>query len=902
MARKRRGSVALARRSTRSSRSSSLQDDNESEPPLESETSPKETEIEEKLDDSSNDKLPYNETDSDSKNDDCLSEHYDISDSTNTTHNEEKASSSLITLDVQQIVLGDCTGEVRVGKGDEIIVGHGEEVMWDGDVEEVVYESMDIDEQDSPSSEVEDDSDHFIEDNDGDGDQLIIMNEDGEVYGDKDNRYVIVVSNEYECSNDIQGIDLSELPEGSCEIITVVRESDNENSQESTEIQCDNINDVIGTSDGVIHNISISQYHSDDENMATANFEGKEKSDEKPVMVHYFSEISKESNLEMTSDRTHSETADSELDKKCNSSEKNFKTVRVGSEAEELNSTIKDLKLENNDNITYESEKTSDNIVDAGIQFINVRKTIGNFQEHFDIKQDKILVPVFQNQNDYNSSKFVKESSTISGKGIESAEIKIEDLIEEKNSFNNSLSSTNVISCSVITNDSEHFNSLCKVTEVGDQNVEDNDENKEILKEHLNCEVKVERLQDCTISKFDNSNLNCETEIRNICLGDEIILNPNVHHMVKNKDINESLKERELIKDARHKISDECKLVLDENVLNYDESEDKDVTNLEKNLQLEENCKSNQNQKETIAEEMSMDGSQQDMDISLESSDEGNKVNNDEDITNDKSRVIKDLSNEESHIDTDLRTKGSQLNKDFRSECSHLYKELYREGSCIDKYSSSEGIKTSQNKDCNTSKETKTLKNEGSDIPKTEDILQESSNIKDNDEDKQSVFRSRSGSTDTTGSDSGSNSGSGRRRSSRLKSIGMTKPTADSDGGGKWNSLSGPQPIPATPPVPGYELDKPVKVKSRWRRSSELEMGGVTKRSYDIDINNSSHSRFTDSDNTVTPPRPFQPTTPPSPAPSDKGYSEDKEVEERLRNFQQITSNMYLTERYVSID
>nr|XP_033327468.1 probable histone-lysine N-methyltransferase CG1716 [Megalopta genalis] len=148
-------------------------------------------------------------------------------------------------------------------------------------------------------------------------------------------------------------------------------------------------------------------------------------------------------------------------------------------------------------------------------------------------------------------------------------------------------------------------------------------------------------------------------------------------------------------------------------------------------------------------------------------------------------------------------------------------------------------------------------------------------NSSSNDIDKKVEFRSRSGSTDTTGSESGSNS-SGVRRSSRIRSIGLMKqrsrgrglvskpnidvskssaqqerekisnstaltaqeikvdnpPELQSD---KENNVSKTvntfdslTPLATTCNTTGYDSDscKPVKVKSRWRRSSELEMGG----------------------------------------------------------------------------
>ncbi|XP_076636697.1 SET domain containing 2 [Colletes latitarsis] len=140
-----------------------------------------------------------------------------------------------------------------------------------------------------------------------------------------------------------------------------------------------------------------------------------------------------------------------------------------------------------------------------------------------------------------------------------------------------------------------------------------------------------------------------------------------------------------------------------------------------------------------------------------------------------------------------------------------------------------------------------------------------------NDTEKRVEFRSRSGSTDTTGSESGSNS-SAVRRSSRIRSIGLmkqrsrgrglvTKPNIDitksstqekvqnsvliaqdaklenaaelqsdkennvSKTGNTYDSFV---PLATGCNATGYDSDscKPVKVKSRWRRSSELEMGG----------------------------------------------------------------------------
>lgn len=162
------------------------------------------------------------------------------------------------------------------------------------------------------------------------------------------------------------------------------------------------------------------------------------------------------------------------------------------------------------------------------------------------------------------------------------------------------------------------------------------------------------------------------------------------------------------------------------------------------------------------------------------------------------------------------------------------------------------------------------------------DVSKEELVVKD-EEGRQNVFRSRSGSTDTTGSESGSNSSFSRRRSVRIKSIGVSK-QIESDVSYKSN-LASLVTSTSTPPVPGYEPDKPVKVKSRWRRSSELEMGSGNKRQQEVDAIHVNRS----ADSTCA--RSSQPTTPPDSPPS------DKEVEDVLSSFQHLSINEYHTER-----
>lgn len=160
-------------------------------------------------------------------------------------------------------------------------------------------------------------------------------------------------------------------------------------------------------------------------------------------------------------------------------------------------------------------------------------------------------------------------------------------------------------------------------------------------------------------------------------------------------------------------------------------------------------------------------------------------------------------------------------------------------------------------------------------------------------EEKQSAFRSRSGSTDTTGSESGSNSSSGRRRSGRIKSIGATK-QSELEPVSKAQNVSSNSLVSSTstltPPVPGFDLGKPVKVKSRWRRSSELEMGSNLRRQQELEVINA-NARLTDPDNLSTLPiLSSEPGTPDSPLP-------DREVDDILSNFQHLACNEYLTER-----
>ncbi|KAG8042547.1 hypothetical protein G9C98_005181 [Cotesia typhae] len=226
--------------------------------------------------------------------------------------------------------------------------------------------------------------------------------------------------------------------------------------------------------------------------------------------------------------------------------------------------------------------------------------------------------------------------------------------------------------------------------------------------------------------------------------------------------------------------------------------------------------------------------------------------------------------------------------------------------------------------------------------------------------DKKVGFRSRSGSTDTTGSESGSNS-SNVRRSSRIRSQGLMKPrsrgrglvtkpiadflklpserdklqpvntpvqalrdTPDSQSetqSDKENSIKTPlsefNASISSSLITGYDSDstKPVKVKSRWRRSSELEMhagsrlsfGGLTAGPTTSDISNSLpviaeavtiplfSSKDTEKDlNGSGNPSPVPAVIPAVPE------EKDKEIEDRLSQFEYLKENLYLTERYTN--
>lgn len=154
-------------------------------------------------------------------------------------------------------------------------------------------------------------------------------------------------------------------------------------------------------------------------------------------------------------------------------------------------------------------------------------------------------------------------------------------------------------------------------------------------------------------------------------------------------------------------------------------------------------------------------------------------------------------------------------------------------------------------------------------------------------------IRSRTGSTDTAGSESSPNCGATIRRSNRIRSIGIMKQKEREQAAVRSESII-KSPLPpgspaATNPVSGYD-DKPVKVKSRWRRSSELEMhGGKAADSESVSSSCPSPVNL--------PQQMSSNSTEPTPEDLEKLERERKEIEEGLRSFTILTENEYKMER-----
>lgn len=156
--------------------------------------------------------------------------------------------------------------------------------------------------------------------------------------------------------------------------------------------------------------------------------------------------------------------------------------------------------------------------------------------------------------------------------------------------------------------------------------------------------------------------------------------------------------------------------------------------------------------------------------------------------------------------------------------------------------------------------------------------------------------RSRSGSTDTTSSESGSTSSSSVRRSSRIKQSPHQRHRevveSSSNGNTKCLSLAPPSPTSCSADSP---LDKPVKVKSRWRRTSELEMVVGPKPHHQSSDPRRHVSGQSESSAQWSPAE--------SPKPSCDISSLGLpciEVEEKLKTFETIDFNVYKTDRYTN--
>lgn len=621
----------------------------------------------------------------------------------------------LMPQDIQQIVLGDLKG-VTVGQGDEIIVSHEEEIVWEeGVVEEVICEDgieIEMDTQDLASASEEEeeknnqvvvikenlnsqDGQFLVVVNDSDNND-VVTNEDND--DDDDNNSDIVGNGDDNVSN---SDDQNDVQEGSCEIITVVKESDNENSQDSGSLNCDTINAVIGSGENMIQNVTISEYHSDDDNIITnENRSEQEDSSSSFSSLHkdycYLFSDYQNQDIEMNKEDKCSSVGEDVVIEKPNSKE-SFVAE------EEMNDSLQSVKLSSSPDVY-----NNDNVVD-----------------------------------DDSSSRWKPQStsdSTMCSAVVES------DSVDEQQSMH-------------------------VVDEQCDATVEPAETKSAILKQE---DISISSTSEKEDGTVDNESEDCGK-------------------------LNQVLCSRSSVTESR---SSSTKTPCDSTV--------------------DETCTVKRNKISDIFD--------------------GQEVSS-------------------SHPDTANSEK------------------------CVNEFSVFKTLTSSQKyeKNCESNEQNVLVKERTDDIPVP-------------DEEKQPIFRSRSGSTDTTGSESGSNSSSGRRRSSRLRSIGMMKQQSESE-----SSKTAVQKEPsatgtAVPPVPGYEGDKPVKVKSRWRRSSELEMGN--RRCTEMEVG----STKTDSDNAPTPPCSFQPSTPPSSPPPAADDANDKEMEEKLRNFQHIPANEYLTERSKSKD
>lgn len=165
--------------------------------------------------------------------------------------------------------------------------------------------------------------------------------------------------------------------------------------------------------------------------------------------------------------------------------------------------------------------------------------------------------------------------------------------------------------------------------------------------------------------------------------------------------------------------------------------------------------------------------------------------------------------------------------------------------------------------------------------------------------------------------DSAESSPTGVRRSSRIKTISNMKQKTKGYGlvktplkkalitqtklkleemGSDSQDKSGDVSLNSTPNSPSFPVpsDMPVKVKSRWRRSSELEMGANSPANSPL-ASPSLPQLLQLINECQTPPEEEQPPTTPL---SKESY--DRIIEERMRQYQHLDENEYLCERMLN--
>lgn len=131
-----------------------------------------------------------------------------------------------------------------------------------------------------------------------------------------------------------------------------------------------------------------------------------------------------------------------------------------------------------------------------------------------------------------------------------------------------------------------------------------------------------------------------------------------------------------------------------------------------------------------------------------------------------------------------------------------------------------------------------------------------------------------------------------------------TQSDKESSGNKAMSFLDSPAPLAISVGTAGYESDtsKPVKVKSRWRRSSELEMGGsgsvkIQQILSESDASVENVSNLLGSPSTELAIVPVSKTILGKSSLTTVPEIKDREMEERLSQFEHLRENLYLTER-----